>query len=207
MPVFAAAEYRDRLTEVKTRVEEAGIELLAVDPVAMDDLSSFGAPLYDLPQALIFALDEEELHSVGRQMDAGCGPSRTVFLSDPPAKLTALVPAVVDGMAAALDAARTGITCEEVEAAWRRSISSRGYEKPSRIGYSIGIGYAGLDWNERSASLKPGDRTIIQENMVFHLMLGMWMGDWGFVLSETFRVTEDGAPETFTRLPRQLFVQ
>lgn len=136
-----------------------------------------------------------------------CGLSRTIFLGQPPAKLEALAPAVIEGMAVALDSARAGSTCEEVEASWRRAIGAHGYEKPSRIGYSIGIGYAGLDWNERSASLKPGDTTILQPNMVFHLMLGMWMEDWGFVLSETFRVTDSGAPETFSRMPRQLFAK
>jgi Xaa-Pro aminopeptidase len=119
----------------------------------------------------------------------------------------ALVPAVVEGMETALDAARVGETCEGVEAAWRRAVGARGYDKPSRIGYSIGIGYAGLDWNERSASLKPGDKTVLQPNMVFHLMLGMWMGNRGFVLSETFRVTEGGPPETFSRLPRQVYAR
>ncbi len=28
--------------------------------------------------------------------------------------------------------------------------------------------------------------------MCFHIILGMWREDWGFELSETFRVTPDG---------------
>jgi len=32
------------------------------------------------------------------------------------------------------------------------------------------------------------------------------MDDWGFELSETIRVTDDGAPESFSTLPRKLFV-
>lgn len=42
--------------------------------------------------------------------------------------------------------------------------------------------------------------------MTFHLMLGMWMDGWGYELSDTFRVTDDGV-EVLTRFPRQLFVK
>ena len=39
-----------------------------------------------------------------------------------------------------------------------------------------------------------------------HMIVGMWMEDWGYVISETFRVTEDGH-ETFSDYPRRLFVK
>jgi Xaa-Pro aminopeptidase len=42
--------------------------------------------------------------------------------------------------------------------------------------------------------------------MTFHMIIGMWMDDWGFELSETFRVTE-GAPEVLARVPREVFVK
>ena len=100
-----------------------------------------------------------------------------------------LAAVTAEGLHAALDAARPGAACEEVEAAWRRVITRAGYEKRSRIGYSIGLNYP-PDWGEQSASLRAGDRTVLEPNMCFHLMLGMWMEGWGFELSETFRVTE-----------------
>ena len=34
-----------------------------------------------------------------------------------------------------------------------------------------------------------GDTTVLEPDMCFHLMFGMWMDGWGFELSETFRVT------------------
>lgn len=41
--------------------------------------------------------------------------------------------------------------------------------------------------------------------MTFHLMLGNWMeDDFGYVISETFRVTESGV-EVLTNMPRKLF--
>ncbi len=116
--------------------------------------------------------------------------ARTVVLGSPPPKMAALVPVVVEGMDAALDRARAGVTCHEVEAAWREVAARAGIEKSSRIGYSIGIGYPGPSWNERTASLQPGDQTELAPNMTFHLILGIWMDDWGFELSETLRVTK-----------------
>ncbi len=133
--------------------------------------------------------------------------ARTVVLGNPPPRMAAMVPVVIEGMDVALDRARPGVTCHEVEAAWRTVAAAAGIEKSSRIGYSIGIGYPGPSWNERTASLQPGDQTVLAPNMTFHLILGIWMDDWGFELSETLRVTEAGAPEVFSHVPRQVFVK
>ncbi len=130
-----------------------------------------------------------------------CGLSRTIVAGEPDPRLAALAPIVAEGMPVALDAARPGATCEEVEAAFRQFTSARGVLKDSRIGYAIGNG-----WTEGTASLQPGNTTVLEPNMTFHLMLGFWEQDWGFVLSEVFRVTGSGAPETYSSLPRKLFV-
>jgi ectoine hydrolase len=133
--------------------------------------------------------------------------ARTIILGNPAPKLEAMVPVVIEGMNAALDRARVGVTCQEVEASWRAVASANGIEKSSRIGYSIGIGYPGPSWNERTASLQPGNTTVLEPNMTFHMIPGVWMDDWGFEVSETFRITEDGAPEVFSHVPRQVFVK
>jgi ectoine hydrolase len=39
------------------------------------------------------------------------------------------------------------------------------------------------------------------------MILGMWRDDWGFELSETFRVADAGAPEILTRFSRDLVVK
>jgi ectoine hydrolase len=133
--------------------------------------------------------------------------ARTVILGDPAPKLKAMIPVAIDGLNMALVQARPGVTCHDVEGAWREVASANGIEKSSRIGYSIGIGYPGPSWNERTASLQPGDDTILEPNMTFHMIIGLWMDDWGFELSETFRVTDDGAPEVFSHVPRKVFVK
>src|SRR6266513_6531501 len=75
----------------------------------------------------------------------------------------------------------------------------------SDLGYSIGVNYP-PNWADHTASLRENDTTVMEPNMTFHLMLGMWMEGWGFELSDTFRVTETGH-EVLADFPRQLFVK
>jgi ectoine hydrolase len=132
--------------------------------------------------------------------------ARTVYLgANPPRKLTETADIVVEGLGAALEAVKPGAKCEDIELVWRRVIARAGLEKESRIGYSMGLNYP-PDWGEHTASLRPGDKTVLQPNMTFHMILGMWMDDWGFECSESFRVTESGC-ETFADFPRKLFIK
>jgi ectoine hydrolase len=134
-----------------------------------------------------------------------CPMSRTMMLGDPPQKLADTAAITVDGLEAALSAVRPGVTCEEVEAAWRAHIARHGLEKTSRIGYSVGLAYP-PDWGEHTMSLRPGDATPLEPNMTFHMIVGMWMDDWGFEVSETFVVTDGGA-ECLCSFPRELAVR
>jgi len=132
--------------------------------------------------------------------------ARTMYLgSRPPVKLTDTADIVVEGLHAALEAVKPGVLCEAVELTWRKVIARAGLEKESRIGYSMGLNYP-PDWGEHTASLRAGDKTALQPNMTFHMILGMWMDDWGFECSESFRVTATGH-ETFADFPRKLFIK
>ena len=73
------------------------------------------------------------------------------------------------------------------------------------IGYSTGLNYP-PDWGEHTASLRPGDKTVMQENMTFHCIPGVWADDWGIEISECFRVGPNGA-EPFYTTARELFVK
>src|SRR5439155_6984996 len=70
-----------------------------------------------------------------------CPMARTVFLGRPPRRLLETAAATRGGLEAALAAARPGVRCEDVEAAWRREIGKHGLDKASRIGYSVGLNY------------------------------------------------------------------
>jgi Xaa-Pro dipeptidase len=130
--------------------------------------------------------------------------ARTVHLGRPRPKLVELSEIVGEGLNCALSAVKDGVTCEAVESAWRRSVAHHGLVKESRIGYCVGIGYP-PDWGERTASLMPGDRTVLEENMTCHLMLGIWEQSRGYEISETFRVTRSGF-ECLSTIPRELIV-
>jgi len=132
--------------------------------------------------------------------------ARTAYLGkNPPEKLQSLAEHTVDGLNLTLEAINPGMCCEEVELVWRNHIAKAGLEKESRIGYAMGLNYP-PDWGEHTASLRPGDKTVLAPNMTFHMILGMWMDNYGFECSESFRVTETGS-ETFADFPRKLFVK
>ncbi|MBE0583032.1 MAG: M24 family metallopeptidase [Desulfofustis sp.] len=135
-----------------------------------------------------------------------CPIARTAYLGkQPPKKLMELADHTVEGLNLTLAAIRPGLRAEEVELVWRRHIAKVGLEKASRIGYAMGLNYP-PDWGEHTVSLRPGDMTILQPNMTFHMILGMWMDTYGFECSESFRVTDNGC-ETFADVPRQLFIK
>jgi ectoine hydrolase len=140
----------------------------------------------------------------GARQHYHCPIARTIQLGRPPSRLAETATIVHEGLEAALASVRPGVRCEQVEQAWRAVITRSGLEKESRIGYSIGIGYP-PDWGEHTMSLRPGDTTEIREHMAFHMILGMWMGGWGYEISESFVVTGSGA-ECLTHLPRELTV-
>lgn len=133
------------------------------------------------------------------------GPiSRTFYLGTPPQDYRDFASRTVEGVAAALDAVKPGTTCEEVEAAWRKTIAKWGLEKEARLGYPTGIAYAPT-WGERTASLRKGDLTVLEPGMVFHMMAGIWNEATGVTITQTFNVTADGY-EALTKSPRELIV-
>ncbi|MGP1257247.1 MAG: ectoine hydrolase DoeA [Kiloniellales bacterium] len=134
-----------------------------------------------------------------------CPLSRTVYLGSPPAKFLEAEKASLEGLEAGLAAARPGATCAEVDAAFRKVIARYGIEKDSRSGYSFGLSYP-PDWGERTMSLRPGDRSVLQPGMCFHFIPALWFDDWGLEITESFLVTETGA-ECLADVPRQLFVK
>jgi Xaa-Pro dipeptidase len=134
-----------------------------------------------------------------------CPMARTVHLGPPPRHLADTAEVVVDGLNAAIEAARPGALTEDVEAAWRRVIEPHGIVKESRIGYSVGLAYP-PDWGERTLSLRPGDKTELRPNMTVHVIPGIWQDDWGIEISECILITETGA-EALCDFPRQLLVK
>ncbi len=119
------------------------------------------------------------------------GLARTAHLGNPSDRLMRTSDAVQEGMMAVMEALKPGAIAGDVHQAWQRVLDRHGLEKKSRIGYSIGNAYA-PDWGEHTLSLRPEDQTIVRQNAVVHVILGMWMDDWGMELSETLHITDTG---------------
>lgn len=128
--------------------------------------------------------------------------ARTVSLGRPSADLERLAAITVEGLEAALAHMKVGNRPSDVTAAWDAVLRRNDLEKKSRLGYSIGIGFP-PDWGERTVSIRADDTTVLEENMTFHVIAGMWMTGYGFEASESVRVTPAGA-ELFTSAPREL---
>lgn len=127
---------------------------------------------------------------------------RTVYFGDPPKALKDLEAIVLDGIDATLDFIRPGVTCEEVENKWRQTVAKFGLAKDSRCGYSIGIAYPPTG-GELTASLRPGDTTVLEPGATMHFIPAIWESSQSLVISEPFVVTEDGC-ECLCEVPRQL---
>ncbi|GAB3794419.1 M24 family metallopeptidase [Virgibacillus kimchii] len=131
--------------------------------------------------------------------------ARTAVIGRANEEIQRLSEIVMEGVSAALDTVRPGVSCEEIELAWRASIDRNGIRKESRIGYSAGLNYP-PDWGEHTASLRPGDKTVLEPNMVFHMIPTIDLGHVGMEISESFRVTETGV-EVLADFPRELYVK
>ena len=106
---------------------------------------------------------------------------------------------------AGLEQAKEGNLCEDITLAFFKVLHSYGIETGNRTGYPIGISYP-PDWGERTMSLRPGDTTILRENMTFHFMTGIWMDDWGIEITESIRIGKTG-PECLSSVPRHLLIK
>lgn len=130
--------------------------------------------------------------------------TRTAHIGPPPPEMDKLAKVIVEGGDMALEMSKPGVTCEEVNAVWQTLLKKHGYVKNSRVGYSIGLAYP-PDWGERTASIRDGDTTVLQEGMCFHFQSGVWLEAFGAGISEPFIVTANGG-ERLCDVRRELVV-
>ncbi|MEQ8652918.1 MAG: ectoine hydrolase DoeA [Kiloniellales bacterium] len=134
-----------------------------------------------------------------------CPLSRTIFLGKPNQTFLDAEKAVLEGMEAGLAAAKVGQRCKDIADAFFAVLARYGIVKDNRTGYPIGISYP-PDWGERTMSLRSSDETPLEANMTFHFMTGLWMDDWGFEITESIVIGENG-PEILASVPRKLLVK
>ncbi len=134
-----------------------------------------------------------------------CPLSRTIFLGKPTREFVNAEKAVLEGLEKGLEQARSGNHCEDIANAFFAVLKKYGIEKNNRAGYSIGMSYP-PDWGERTMSLRPGDKTLLETNMTFHFMTGLWMDGWGFEITESIVIGEK-KPECLANVPRELLIK
>jgi len=133
-----------------------------------------------------------------------CPLCRTLYMGKPDQKFLDAEKAVLEGLEAGLEQARPGNACEDIANAFFTVLNKYGIVKDSRTGYPIGVSYP-PDWGERTMSLRPGDKNILQPNMTFHFMTGLWQEDWGLEITESIIITDRG-PEFLSNVPREIFI-
>jgi ectoine hydrolase len=134
-----------------------------------------------------------------------CPCSRTLFLGTPTQKYRDLEKVIIECTENALELFKPGVSCDEIAENFTATLKRHGYEKNNRVGYPIGLSYP-PDWGERTMSLRDSDTTVLEENMTFHFMPAIWFDDWGFEMTESVIVTNNGG-QCLSNVPRQLLVR
>ncbi|MNF06493.1 Metallopeptidase family M24 [compost metagenome] len=80
--------------------------------------------------------------------------------------------AVVEGIAAGLEAAKPGNSTGDIARAFFKWLEKFDIHKDSRCGYPYGISYP-PDWGERTMRLHLSDTSVLEPGMTFHFMPGL----------------------------------
>jgi ectoine hydrolase len=131
--------------------------------------------------------------------------ARTIYLGRPPQNFLDKAAIMIEGLEALVDGLKAGMTGEEGEMVWREVAIKRGVDKEARIGYSVGLCYPPT-WGEQTVSLRPGDKTVLQENMAIHLIPSLMGEGWGLEISETVIIGSNRS-EPLSSLPRDVVVK
>ena len=71
------------------------------------------------------------------------------------------------------------------------------------VSSSIGLNFP-PDWGERTASLRVGDNTVLEEGLCFHFQSGIWLDKLGAAISESIVISKNGG-ERLCDVDRKLF--
>ncbi|MCZ4256654.1 Xaa-Pro peptidase family protein [Sulfitobacter sp. G21635-S1] len=112
------------------------------------------------------------------------------------------------GLLAGLERIGPGMSCHDADAVVRETIARLGYARmfPVRAAYGVGINFA-PDWSEENvASIRPGNQTLLEPGMCFHLVPALYQPGVGCACcSMTICITSDGV-ETLTPFEPELVV-
>jgi len=136
---------------------------------------------------------------------------RTIYLgAKPPVELVEAAKIVNEDLDTLMQAMKPGVSAGEIATLTGDSekLAKIGATRISRVGYSMGIAYA-PSWDEgHIISLVEGSETLLEENMVFHLIPWLQLPSLQTVmgLSETVQVGPSGAKSLFS-LEREYIIK
>jgi Xaa-Pro dipeptidase len=133
---------------------------------------------------------------------------RSGVIGTPEERVRKFYEVCVEGLEAAIEAIRPGVTAGSVDDACRMIIEKAGFYENfrKRTGYAVGCSYP-AGWGEgHIIDLKKGDERVLEPGMVFHMPPALReLNRYGVGVSETVVVTEKGC-EVLTQLSRELHV-
>lgn len=199
--------------EVYGRIHEAclkGTPEFGGEPPEMVGLTSgryvptMHGPIFDAP------FEKDQLANIeicGCRLGYNTTLVRSAVVGKAADDVNRLESAVIEAIDASLDVARAGATCADIARAYLGPITAAGFRARPMIGYSAGLGLIGQGTQDSDAMIALEDDTRLEENMVFHIVPCFELesvGGWAMFMSETIRITQNGAPELLCNAPRQL---
>lgn len=126
--------------------------------------------------------------------------SRTVAFGEPSAKMREIYEVDREAQQAALDAARPGITAEDLDEVARKIIAKAGYGKYfiHRLGHGIGKVV------HEEPGIMQGNKLVLQPGMCFSVEPGIYIPGVGGVRIEDCGVVTDNGFDTFTHTDKSL---
>ncbi|MGF6851503.1 M24 family metallopeptidase [Paraburkholderia sp. CI3] len=117
----------------------------------------------------------------------------------------AIVAAAARAVEAGLAAARLGMAAMELNAVIQQALVKSNYEQYSSEARGHGTGHGtGMDPEEEAPWIGPGNRTVLQENMVFTLKATITVPNVGGLRTERIVRLTSGGVETLDQFPMEL---
>lgn len=124
-----------------------------------------------------------------------CPVERTYVYGAASPDLSRLLELVCDAAEAAISGLRPGVSSSNADALARDVFERAGVGEHflNRLGYSFGLAYPPVWWENEIMQLRPGDDRVVREGMVFHLVPALHVPGYGFLQrSMPVTVTADG---------------
>jgi len=124
--------------------------------------------------------------------------TRSFVVGEPDDTFQHIYGIVLQAQEAAIEAAKPGMTGEDIDSVARKVIADAGYG--DEFGHGLGHG-VGLVIHERPMVV-PRSQDVVEDGMVFTIEPGIYITGWGGIRIEDIVVMEDGRARPLTRSPK-----